>query len=154
MVLTIMCCLTALGQQTPFNDLVSLNLPKGAEKITKTNSQDNFYNVNGIHLQLYSGYANIRKDYLEDTEKGMKGMFLDLNRNIPPEYKSQIKVINNYKVLVIYYEKGEHIVSTYTFFCVSSTDTSFFNGIMEFNKSEKDKATTVLDEMLKSLRFK
>ena len=174
LVLAIMYSLASMGQQRILSDVVNITLPKNSEKLTKEklkstdqpsahinprrvpvidkNGKGDYFKVNGILMQLNAGYANNSKDYLEDTQAVFKEM-AGLSGSLPPNYHSQIKNINNFKVLIIYKDESEN-VGSYSFFSVNNSKTSALNGIMEFNKSQKDKATAILDEMLKSVTFK
>ena len=169
-----MYSLASMGQQTILSDVINITLPKNAEKLTKEklkltdqpsahisykripvidkNGKGEYYNVNGIFMRLNVGYGNTLQDYLEDTQAVFKDM-AGLSGSLPPNYHSQIKNINNFKVLIIYKDESEN-VGSYSFFSVNNPKTSAFNGIMEFNKPQKNKATAILDEMLKSVTFK
>ena len=164
-----MYCLPAMGQQTPLSDIVNITLPKGAEKLTKEKlrattisdainsgidtkkGKGDFYKTNSILMQLNGGYVPVKIDYIEQLQGGLKAMS-SLSGDLPPNYKSEIKAINNYRVLVVQYDSES--LHVYRFFAVNNTHTNALNGIMEFNISEKDKETAILDEMLKSIKFK
>ena len=164
-----MYCLSAMGQQTPLSDIVNITLPKGAEKLTKEKlrvttisdainsgidtkkGKGDFYKINSILMQLNGGYVPVKIDYIEQLQGGLKAMS-SLSGDLPPNYKSEIKAINNYRVLVVQYDSES--LHVYRFFAANNTHTNALNGIMEFNISEKDKETANLDEMLKSIKFK
>ena len=164
-----MYCLSAMGQQTPLSDIVNITLPKGAEKLTKEKlrattisdainsgidtkkGKGDFYKTNSILMQLNGGYVPVKIDYLEQLQGGLEAMY-SLSGDLPPDYKSEIKAINNYRVFVVQYDsESSHV---YRFFAVNNTHTNALNGIMEFYISKKDKETAILDEMLKSIKFK
>ena len=165
-----MYCLSAMGQQTPLSDIVNITLPKGAEKLTKEKlrattisdainsgidtkkGKGDFYKINSILMQLNGGYVPVKIDYLEQLQGGLEAMY-SLRGDLPPDYKSEIKAINNYKVLVVQYDARENF-SCYRFSSVSNTLSSGLNGVIEFKTFKKSKETAVLDEMLKSIKFK
>ena len=165
-----MYCLSAIGQQTPLSDIVNITLPKGAEKLTKEKlrattisdainsgidtkkGKGDFYKTNSILMQLNGGYVPVKIDYLEQLQGGLEAMY-SLSGDLPPDYKSEIKAINNYRVLVVQYDARENF-SYYRFFSVSNTLSSGLNGVIEFKTSEKSKATAILNEMLKSIKYK
>ena len=163
-----MYCLSAMGQQTPLSDIVNITLPKGAEKITKEKfrstvmssaqrsaidtkiGKGDFYKLNRGLMVLYSVQGITPKNYLEQTANGLKAMS-SLSGDLPPNYKSEIKAINNYRVLVVQYDSES--LHVYRFFAVNNTHTNALNGVIEFKTSEKSKATAILNEMLKSIKF-
>lgn len=169
LIIGILYCFTAMSQQISMSDIVSIKLPKGIEKLTKEKfrstvmssaqrsaidtkiGKGDFYKLNRGLMVLYSIQGITPKNYLEQAANGLKAMS-SLSGDLPPNYKSEIKAINNYRVLVVQYDSES--LHVYRFFAVNNTHTNSLNGIMEFNISEKDKETAILDEMLKSIKFK
>lgn len=166
--------LNAFAQHAALNDLVNIRLPKGSEKITQSqlqtfvtgktaysqrlkggmNSNSDFYKINDMIIELNGAHGKAPKDYLEKLKKGLDGM-ARLDGNFATNYTSEIKNINNYRVLIIH-DGGQNYAS-YSFYTLNSKNTSALNGGIDYDKTDKsnrDKAAKTLDEMLRGMTFK
>jgi hypothetical protein len=70
----------------------------------------------------------------------------------PRNYKSTIKSINNFKVLVVQYDRDN--LTYYDFYCVSNDNKKQLNGVVKADLSEKNQMTGKLDDFIKNMHFK
>ena len=119
--------------------------------IINKNSHGDYYNLNGIFMRVNAGYT-AEERHLEAYQKSLRDMS-SLGGVLPPNYSSEIRKIQDREVLIIYLDEGKN-VGSYSFFCSDDSKKKFFNGIMEFNLAQKEKASKILEEMLQSVRFK
>lgn len=154
----------AVAQDIFVKSIVDIKFQKGTEKLmsstvqamTKRGSKLNvneskgeFYNIDNFILRLIPAQIKVPKGYLEDLKKETQDMF---QLSPPQNYRSTIKSINNYKVLIIQYDRDS--ISYYTFYSVSNDNIKALNGIVEFKPSEKHEITNKLENLLKTMRFK
>ncbi len=150
------------------NDVFSVNLPTGAVKIStekfqtflkknpryskvETTRKGDFYQIgNAAVLNIYGSIGNAPSDQLEKIKKGLEGMYSMLG--YPKNYKSVIKPINNYHILIENYNDG--VIEYYNFYAFNKENTKALTGNMEFNSSEKSKNSENFGKMLNSLKFK
>src|SRR5581483_341962 len=66
-------------------------------------------------------------------------------------YSSKLETINGNKILVFYYPINN--VGYFHFQCWNNAYTSVVSGVLQFDKSDKDNATVVLDDLLKNIKF-
>ena len=165
------------AQQTiAFNDAISINIPKNAEKLTKQQALDHaskkfkendivnnsitrrstehIYRIDDVLISLFfsdehNGKKIINEEHLLELKKGFDGIYR-LNNN-DKSYSSVIKRINNNSVLITNYVVKN--VEYYRFFSISNNSRAV-TGILEFNVSDEDKAKTILDDLLKSIKIK
>jgi len=160
-----------MGQQVKLNDGVSINLPDRVEKLNKEqaisharqkfnnnkivlNSIDrrsfrHIYKVDDVLITLFVFDTTFKaKDgHIAELKKGLDGM----SRG-DKTYTSFLKTINNNSVLIL-----NHIaidVEYYNFYCYNANNTRVITGILEFNIADKDKATTILNDIINSIKFK
>jgi hypothetical protein len=73
----------------------------------------------------------------------------------PDGYSSEIRTINNYKVLIMHQAREDY--ASYSFYSIDSSNTRALNGSIEYNKYEteaKARAEQLLNELLNKLKFK
>ncbi|HUS01673.1 MAG TPA: hypothetical protein VMY77_08095 [Chitinophagaceae bacterium] len=163
----ILCYGSAISQHTPLNELVKIKLPGGSEKLSYKQLQSflidkkgfnqnrdwtpkgDVYKINSMILQL-NGAGITRSEKLEDTKKGFDEMgFNSIN------YTSEIKSINNYKVLIMHLEGRDY--ASYSFFSVNNSNTKVLNGRLDYDKFDtatRDIAINTLSKLLKKMKFK
>lgn len=165
--------LNSFAQHTPLNDLVNISLPKSAEKLTneqlhsfisgktqyfqktdRRKSKGDFYKINDMIIQLNGDHVNTAKNYLENTKKGFDEM-AHMGGNLSTNYTSEIKSLNNYKILIIHQEAQNW--AYYNFSSINDSNSSILKGRIEYDKTDKsnrNKAAKMLDQILKSMTFK
>lgn len=171
-VIGLLSCLCSFAQ-TSINDIVNIGLPKGAEKLTneqlktfvtgkkqyfqeidRTKSKGDFYLINNMIIQLNGDKVPLPEKNLEELKNAMDAL-ANINGHPLTNYTSEIKNINNFKVLIIHHQSQDY--ASYTFYCVNNLNTAVLNGGLEYDKndkSNKDKAAKTLDQILKSMTFK
>ena len=162
-------CLTSFGQVVPVNEVIGFTLPKKAEKATREQLKKMDRN------DIKSSPINIEKGRGDFYKLGPKTI-LQLNGSRVPEstdnfliqkkkandemakmlpgYTSVIKSYNNYQVLILNYIPVGQNIAHYVFFCISSTKRYQLNGALEYSIAEKEQTAMMLDELLKSIKFK
>ena len=172
MIIGLISCFCSIAQQKLVNDIVNINLPKGAEKITndqlqnfmkgktgyfqkyRIKSKGDIYRLKGMIIQL-NAFHKSPSQTLEDTKKSIDWMTHMDGQKTPSDYTSEIKNINNYKVLITHYAAQDY--ASFHFYSVNNTNTAILNGSLEYDKTDKnnkDKAEKALEQMLKSMTFK
>ena len=156
--------LTTLGQQTYESDVVTIKLPK-AEKLTKEQIKavvkshhktpmqimeiGDFYRVGNVIVKLNSSAEETPYDHLERTKKSMDERH---GWNSPTNYSSVIKSIHNNKVLITHSVMGD--VGSYHCYIDNSMHTGGVSVVFEYSLSEEKEVAALLDETLKSIKFK
>lgn len=170
--------------QTPVDSIVNFTLPKGTEKLTENQFQSfrkshvtsfksdqvklngEYYKINDLLVHLNGGYFNAPKNRLEYLKRDLDGQIKRMLYQTPktnnpwlPDYTSEIKSINNYKVLIIHQDWGNS--ASYDFYTVNNSNTAVLNGSIDYyyndklsKESNKSKAAQTLDQMLKGMTFK
>ena len=172
-----MFVLHSRGQQVALSDTVSIKLPPGIEKLGRDefsstikskfgqsaialNSIPNpherlynkhYYKIGDIIVSLIYGKrpTPIQNDYLLKLKRS-----LDITNNTPeknPTYLSSIEKINENDVLIIYTVYDN--IGYYRFYCNDTTNVFALNGVLQFNTTEKDKAQTIMNDLLESVKF-
>jgi len=108
---------------------------------------DHAYTVDDVLITLFDGNKSVKNDYLLNLKNG-----LDEMSKRDKSYTSIIKTINNNQVLIINETWGN--VGYYKFFCYNSTKSSALNGTLQFDKSDQDKASKMLNDILTDIKFK
>jgi|GEM_PF-2647861 len=163
--------LASVGQQVALNNEVSINIPKEAKKITKEEAlahagrrfnSDKYvlksindrttrytYKVNDIlvSLTVFDHMAKVKEGFLSENKKG-----LDAMNSSNKTYTSSLQKINNNSVLIMNYIAGE--VEYYRFVCYSPDNSKEMTGVLEFDKIDKNEATSILNHLLNSIKFK
>lgn len=168
---------TIFGQHIQLNTRVSADLPTGALKISKeqalaevnkkfnndkvilnsieNRNTDHLYEVDNVLVSLFvfDKASKVSQTHLSDLKKGLDGMNNELRASKGPVdyYKSTLKKVNNNAVLIVY-DIAES-VGYYHFYCYNSSYTRQINGILEFDKTNTDEATVILNNLLNSLKF-
>jgi uncharacterized protein YcfL len=146
---------------------VSLKLPTGTKKNTKEqlnplNKRDEivmeYKNIYRVHEDIIITTPNsapkhkIEKNYLLERKKLIDGLVRENNLDEASQYKSYIETVNNNEVLITYkfYDYGK-----YSFSIINKDNTQSFMGTITFeNKSNYEKATKILNDLIKSVKFK
>jgi hypothetical protein len=106
------------------------------------------YKIDSMTLKLYVALWNSQKNYLEDAKKGLKEFFRQMNCS---KCVSEIRNVNNYKVLIINIDSKNS--GYYLFFSVNKKNTAVLNGSLCYT-SNKTKASETLNEILDNIAFK
>jgi hypothetical protein len=155
--------------QKPISDYVDIRLPGLAQKITKEELQvyvkgkkqyfqkidrlkttGDIYRINSSILQLNAGSLKAPKDLDQ-----LKASFDRMATASPEGYSSEIRAINNYKVLIMHQAREDY--ASYSFYSIDSSSTRALNGSIEYNKYETDakaKAEQLLNDLLNRMKFK
>jgi len=107
---------------------------------------DHTYLVDSVLVTLFYGGKLVKDNYLSETKKG----FDELYRK-HTSYISTLETINNNKALVISYQFNN--IGYIDFYCCNNDNTKEVNGGLQFDIADKDKATVVLDDLLKNIKF-
>jgi hypothetical protein len=171
LILASLISMVLIAQQTSLNNIVTIKLPEGAERLSKEQliifiknkqaySQDRkningeIFKLNTMILQLIPLKGSVSKERLENLKYGLDRL-AQMDGMIVSNYTSEIKVINNYRVLVIH-DEGENW-ALYNFYSINNSGTCSVNGRLEYDKSDKtnrEKAENILNTMLKTMHFK
>ncbi len=68
-------------------------------------------------------------------------------------YESSIKIYGNAETLTEYLETDSYQASYFSFHVIDKAHTQLLVGVLQFPKTEKEKAAVLLDKFYKSLRF-
>ena len=166
--ITMFFSLGAISQQIRLNDGVSIVFPDGTQKITKKQALDHITkNLNGDKWDLYNvadeniyktGNILIFLNAFDTTFKFGESHLLDLKNQLDglnrgnKSYTSKIKKINNNSIVIINYLKGK--IKIYRFYCTNDLNTRSLNGTIKYDPNEEVDATTLLNNLLASIKFK
>lgn len=171
-ILALLISVALVAQQTSLTNIVTIKLPEGAEPLSKEqlitfvkgkqaysqedrkNIKGELYKINTMILELNPHQGNVSKDRLEKLKSGLDAL-ARLDGMIFSNYTSEIKTINNYRVLVIH-DEGQNW-AYYSFFSINNSGTCSLNGRLEYDKSirsNREKAENTLHAMLKTIHFK
>ena len=162
--------LTCLGQQIALNDTVSIRLPDGAEKLNKdqiSSFVNKKYSNNNIALRAkttaYPEYVykinevlimfnpkndgtKVDNDFLLNRQRGFDEM---MKKN--KSHNSFLKNINGNQILVEYYTITN--VGHYSVSCRDSTYSRSLGISLQFDESDKGKATKIVDDLINNISF-
>lgn len=171
LVFCIIYSISAAGQQViTLNNLVSIGLPKEAEKISKeqaivhvstkfhTNSnmminsishrnKASIYKVDNVLVSLFTDNHSVQASHLLELKKGFDEMSA-----VDEGYTSTLKKINGISILVLSYPRGG--TGRYNFYSFNSGNSKAITGIIEFNNADKNEASDILNQLLNSIKFK
>lgn len=160
-----------MGQQAiTLNDLVSITLPTGAEKVSieqaithvnskfhttnhtlvdliTTRNKASIYKIDDVLVSLFTDNHSVQPGHLSEIKKGFDEMSAS-----DQSYTSSLKTINGNSILILNYIRGSN--GRYNFYSYNSSNTKAVTGIIEFNNSDKDEASDILNQILNSIRFK
>ena len=166
----ILYSITCLSQRVvSLSNIVTVEFPRKAEKINKTQALSHaskkfkndkmvlgsiaerntatIYKVDDVLISLFIDNHAVKEEHLSDIKIG-----LDEFSKGDSTYTSSLRKVNNNSVVDINYLIGN--VGYYHLFCSNVNFTKAVTGIIEFNKTEKNKATVILDHILNSITFK
>ncbi len=161
-------CAFSVAQEIKVKNVVKLSLPQGFEKVPVGKSSNSissskrselnleeknveFYKIGDITIQLNAGPGKVSSNHLEELKKGLDEMYSIDGSPFPPKYNSSIKTINGVKALVVTYAR--EYSSYYRVFSINKTHTIAFTAVIEFKEADRLKATNILDQMLKTLKY-
>ncbi len=172
LIAAILFSLNTFAQQVALTDAISIDIPMGAQKITKEqviayvikkfNPEklilDNYtdlparhsYKIDDVLVLLNpfdSTKVELRKGYMLSLKKG-----LDEMNHGNSTYTSSFKKVNNNSVVIINYIAGN--IEYYHFYCRNVNNARALNGTIQFDQADKDKATAILEHILNSIKFK
>jgi hypothetical protein len=172
LITSIIISISSFAQRTPLNNLMNISLPEKSEKITnaqllvfvkdklsysqlkdKIDSND-YYKINTMILELIAFKGTQKANYLEETQKGLYGLS-NIGGSLSTNYTSEIKMFNNYRVLVTHWEAQYY--AYYSFICISNSNIGQLNGTLNYDKTDKsnrDNAIRTLDIILQNMTFK
>jgi hypothetical protein len=172
LITSVIYSLTCLGQQISLNNEVKINLPNRTEKLTKdqvssfagkrfnhdkialSNIADfntpHLYKVDNVLISFNTASGSTEEGHLLKLKNGLDEMS---KKN--KSYSSNIKTVNNSKVLIINETLGN--VEYYNFYCfktINAKRVTAITGTLQFDKSDHDNASNILDDVLKGIKFK
>jgi hypothetical protein len=163
---------TTLAQRVALNDGVSIEIPVGAEQITKekalahvgkkfNNDKMTLRSITNIHaryiykvddvlvsLVVFDTPVKVNATHLSELKRGMDAMSAGSNSH----YTSILKKVNNNSILIVNYLAGK--VGYYHFYCYNDNNTREITGVLHYHVDDAAEATTVLDNLLDSVKFK
>lgn len=164
--------LTTMAQRVALNDGVSIEIPVGAEQITKekalahagkrfNNDRMALGSVTDIHakyiykvddilvsLVVFDTPVKVKETHLSELKKGMDAMSAGSNSH----YTSTLEKVNNNSILIINYRGGN--VGYYHFYCYNDNNTREITGALHYHKDDAAEAQSVLENLLNSIKFK
>lgn len=161
-------CSTIWAQELTVDKVVSIQLPPGSKKVPKAEiktviiskstsktpinrqtAKGEFYKIDNALMQLSVAKGTFKSSRLEDLKKSLEEMAKGTEN-----FTSEIKSINNYKVLIICHELKNSDLGYYSFYTLSNNRNAVLNGMIEYKKSEKAKTSTLLNQFLEKMKFK
>ena len=149
---------------TTISGLVEVKLPQGflkqtveekwralkANKNSIINRADkgSFFKLNSGILMLNATKGKLGKGHLE----GLKAGFDDLLKDYGTGYSSIIKKVNGHDVLIFQFVRDG--IQYYNFTVLNSSRTISFGGALEDVEKNKAKSEEMINDILKSLKFK
>jgi len=160
-------CSTCMGQQTIESNSVSVKLPNEMKKLSKVevssfanrrfandtvaintanSNLENTFVINDVLVSFNTATGKVEPGHLLKLKNGLAEM-----SKKDRSYTSSIKTFNNNQVLVTNYVWGN--IGYYCFYSFDEANSSALAGFVEYNKSDQDKATTILNNFLSNLKF-
>ncbi|WP_242926421.1 hypothetical protein [Pontibacter vulgaris] len=156
-------------QQVTIHDIVTITLPDNAEKLTKEKlaalkpkngetspivheqSKGDSYKGENFLIQLNAAYTTPTPGFLEQQKREMDDLF---SLSQPQVYSSSIKHFQNQSIVITNFEdagrdKGYFLLRSY-----NKSGDSILVGTLEYDKGNKETAEKILEEILKSIKFK
>lgn len=163
----LMISISSFAQQISFNKLANVSLPKGVQKVDEAQSLShskrlfkhtsmgalktkNLYTIGDISIALWDLSNPNDKRSLEDIKNETLGL-LKLDKNIIVN-SAVIKKINNTNFFIFNDQQNGDV--NYYQFISEPRNNKTLNGLIEYKNSDKDKAKAILDDVLKSVKFK
>lgn len=158
----------SLVQNKPISAVAEVVLPKDAERIDKANLatraktfsvkselqsskfDSNLYKIDNLSLGLWDVNASEDDHRTLQEIKAQALELFKLDNSIAVD-EASIKTYNGNQFLIINYHKG---TSNYLKFVTKTVNKKTLNGVIESNISDKGKAKSTLEEMLKKMSFK
>ncbi len=172
--LSILYSIICFGQQLQVQSVIvdniaSVDIPTNAQKVSKTEAlshvakkfnnnkiivnsvsrrkDGNMYVVDGVLVTVLTDNHQTKEGHLAEIKKGLDELYKD-----DKTYNSTLKTINNRSILVVNYEMGG--VGVYRFFSFNETNSKAITGVLEFDKTDANKATAIVNSMIKGIKYK
>ena|ERR1700744_5791982 len=169
LIAVVICIQVCKAQRIIINDVVNIKVAKDARLVNKEDAIDfankkfhneknaldnvkdltknNTYIIDDVLISLFHGTTKRDGSYLLELKKG-----LDAMNERDKSYSSFIKTVNANNVLVT--NDTWRGVGYYRFFCYNGSYTHNLRGVLEYDSAEKDKATSILNDILANVKFK
>ena len=170
MVLSLFIVSNLLGQeQDPLDTLIAMKLPSSVKKsefvslkmkkvgkakssgVSLNTHRGNLYETSTGVIQINAARGKPEKDRLVNMEKGLKEMY---GWEKQKYFTSEIKSINNFKVLLINYQHLGEDIGRVLFLTVNNKEDIVMSGAMEYEEGSSQQALKDLNEFLKGITFK
>jgi hypothetical protein len=159
---------SAEAQQRLSNNILDITLPKGSEKISKQElraivgpksrspfNRERFigdhYKIGRTLIQINAVNANTPKNQMDENKKGFDEIY---SKDRPNYYKSTVRSINNFRVLVIQCEDKNADIGYFIINLINNTNTSAASIGIEYKQGDGEAATKAVEELLNNTKFK
>lgn len=169
LIIHILSCKYVMAQRICANEIVHIDFPAGMKPMPdeelqfRINRQKNeplrptgvsgftgeYYKIDSFVLALFAFQQNIPENYLEKRKKAF-----ELDREVKCNCSYEIKIINNYTVLISSIISPEWV--HYFFSCVNKNHTALLNGSLFYDKPDActtDNAMKLLNKLLDNTVF-
>jgi hypothetical protein len=160
--------ISAEAQQRLSNNILDITLPKGSEKISKQELRaivrpknrsplnrerlvGDHYKISQTLIQIYAVNANTPKNQIDENKKGFDEIY---RNNRPNYYKSTVRSINNFRVLVIQCEDKNADIGYFILNLINNANTSAASIGIEYKQSDGEAAAKAVEELLNNTKFK
>ena len=163
--------LSVKAQKVQLNEGVSIKLPANAQSITKEQALahafkkfnndklvlDSYTQINPKYVYLIDEIALFLfvtdKTHKYESDRAIKSKeSLDETNSSNKTYTSYIEKGDHNSAVVINYKAGK--AEYYHFYCFNNNCTRVMTGKLEFDSADKSEATTILNDLLASIKFK
>ncbi|WP_449435679.1 hypothetical protein [Pedobacter steynii] len=104
-----------------------------------------------MFLSINGATGEWKSDVLENRIKGLA----EMNSWAPTKiFTTKIDTFNNYKVLLVNYEYKNQEIGKYIFYSLSKNNKKVLNGTLEYLVADREKATEIVNNIIKSIKFK
>ncbi|MES2809898.1 MAG: hypothetical protein V4619_14805 [Bacteroidota bacterium] len=158
--------LNAKAQTTDIFKIADIKLPTDAKPVSRSkiyssdkesqysiisSSYDrlNIYEVGNTLMQINAAQGNYDYDILKFNQSQLADY-----KPISTLFNSNVRTINNAQVLCVQTEIADSARGKYIFVAVNSSNSKIINGVIEYDKTDRDKAAKILERVLHSIRMK
>lgn len=156
-------------EQPSLDELITMELPSSVKKsdfvslkiknvgkakssgVSLNPKRGNLYETSTGVIQINAAKGKPEKDRLVNMEKGLKEMY---GWGKQKYFTSEIKSINNFKVLLINYQHDGEDIGRVLFLTVNNNEDIVMSGVMEYEEGSSEQALKDLNKFLKGLTFK
>ncbi|TDQ09223.1 hypothetical protein [Pedobacter metabolipauper] len=169
LIIVLMLNFNALGQEVevPLKNVSSFNLPKGAKKLSrsvvdssdlinykesKIRSNDKtsiYYSVDKTVLQLNGFKGKVPSNYLEQRMEYFDLLFSEYSGS----YRSEYRVLNARKFLIIHYDSKHSKNGRIDFYGVNKLNDKTVSGAIYYRKAEKADVLKTLESILENIKI-